>query len=373
MTSDDRSLFDHHMMGVALAMARRGLGTTAPNPSVGSIVVDEGAGEVIARGFTQAGGRPHAEVEALRRAGERARGATMYVTLEPCSHVGQTPPCCEAIVAAGISRVVCGVTDPDPRVSGRGLRWLRNAGVDVESGVRLAETRQAARGHILRVSERRPFVQLKMALDQSGHIARGSGERPVWVTGETARAHGHMLRAQCDAIVVGSGTVEADDPELTCRLPGLAACSPIRVVLAGKTLPDLQTKLVQSAGVVPVIIVTGPGADQRRVVALERAGCGVIQTGTVGGRLWLPAVCEALIGRGVTRCLIEGGPMLWRGFSEAGLVDEVVVYAASSESCVGERLDAVVKAVLNFAPRLRLQHIETRSLGKDDMFVFETQ
>ena len=215
------SAFDHHMMGIALAMARQGLGTTAPNPSVGAVLVEPLTGEVISRGTTAHGGRPHAERIAISRAGDRSRGATLYVTLEPCSHLGQTTPCVDAIVAAGITRVVCGIEDPDPRVSGRGLARLRAAGIAVVRGVRAEEAASVTRGHIVRVTERRPFVQLKLALDADGSIPLAVNSAPRFVTSDQARAFGHLLRAQADAILVGRGTVEADDPDLTCRLPGL--------------------------------------------------------------------------------------------------------------------------------------------------------
>ena len=198
--------FDHHMMGIALTLARRGFGTTAPNPSVGAVIADEATGEVIARGLTRPGGRPHAETQALERAGERARGATLYVTLEPCAHHGKTPPCADAVIAAGIRRVVIGAGDPDPRVAGEGSARMRAAGILVETGLLADEADWVTRGHILRVTEQRPFVQLKMALSAEGHVPRGKGGAPKFVTGAEARAAGHLLRAEADAILVGSGT-----------------------------------------------------------------------------------------------------------------------------------------------------------------------
>ena len=188
-------MLDAQMMSIALRMAERGLGDTAPNPSVGAVIVDAATGEVIARATTARGGRPHAETIAIAAAGDRARGATIYVTLEPCSHQGRTGPCADAIIAAGIQRAVVAIEDPDPRVSGRGLDKLRAAGIEVERGVGAAEARWLTRGHIVRITERRPFVTLKLALDGSGEIARGDGVSPVWVTGEISRAHGMLLRA----------------------------------------------------------------------------------------------------------------------------------------------------------------------------------
>jgi diaminohydroxyphosphoribosylaminopyrimidine deaminase / 5-amino-6-(5-phosphoribosylamino)uracil reductase len=196
--------FDRRMMDVALRMARRGLGNTAPNPAVGAIVVDETTGEIIARGWTQPGGRPHAEKEALRRAGARARGLTMYLTLEPCAHTGRNPTCADAMTSSGLKRVVCAIPDPNPIISGRGFEQLADAGVVVEVGVGAEDARWITLGHILCQTEKRPFVQIKMALDANHRIALGDGA-PVWVTSPEARAYAHLLRAEADAILVGAG------------------------------------------------------------------------------------------------------------------------------------------------------------------------
>lgn len=354
--------FDHHMMGIALAMARRGLGTTAPNPSVGAVLVEPTTGAVLARGTTAPGGRPHAERIALERAGADARGATLYVTLEPCSHHGQTAPCADAVMAAGIARVVCGVTDPDPRVAGRGLAKLRAAGIEVEKGVRAREASAVTRGHILRVSERRPFVQLKLALGGDGTVPLGQRGRPVFATGDVARATGHLMRARADAILVGAGTVVADDPELTCRLPGLSNRSPQRIVLAHDPLVLVGTRLAASAGDVPVAVYSAPG---HRPNGAHSAAVAVRTAIQVGGRVWLPSVLEDLAARGVTRLLVEGGPRVWRAFAEAGLADEVVMFVGGA-------------ALLNDAEALtygrqhlgdlRLAIAERRTLGCDAMW-----
>lgn len=361
-----RDDIDSRFMQIALRLAQRGLGTTAPNPSVGAVIVDEATGEVIARGWTQPGGRPHAETEALRRAGARARGATMYVTLEPCSHHGKTPPCADAIVRAGISRVVTGIVDPDPRVAGRGLALLRSAGIEVRRGVCAAAADDLTRGHILRVTERRPFVQIKMALGSDGAVPRGAKGAPVWVTGAQARAHGHLLRARADAILVGGGTVEDDDPELTCRLPGMLDRSPLRVVLCGRRLPPFASKLVQTAREHAVSVFCPPECDAGHLAALEAAGCRVFQVATVGGRPWIPAVTEALVGQGVTRLLVEGGPTVWRAFFTSGLVDEVVVYRAGGY----DGTDTVRSAVAAFAAPMALSLIEGQPIGEDGLYRF---
>lgn len=328
MTPAERTTFDRHMMAIALMMARRGLGQTAPNPSVGAVVADEADGEVIARAVTARGGRPHAETQALAAAGARARGATIYVTLEPCSHFGKTAPCADAIIAAGIKRVVTGIEDPDPRVAGRGIDKLRAAGLEVTRGVLAPDVRWVTRGHIVRVTERRPLVTLKMALAADGSASRGTAGQPSWVTGPLARARGQLLRAEADAILAGAQTVRDDDPELTCRLPGLLDRSPVRVVVSGRLDVPLNSKLLATARTTPVWIITGSQADTTRKAALEAAGAEIIYVTDVGGKLWLPAIMEALVARGITRLLVEGGPSIWRAFGAAALVDEVALFAA---------------------------------------------
>jgi diaminohydroxyphosphoribosylaminopyrimidine deaminase/5-amino-6-(5-phosphoribosylamino)uracil reductase len=359
---DARAEIDRRFMDMALMLARRGLGNTAPNPAVGAVIVDPVTGEVIARGWTQPGGRPHAETEALKRAGSRAAGATLYVTLEPCSHHGGTPPCADAVVAAGSARVVVAIEDPDARVSGRGLDRLRAAGIEVTRGVRSEEADWVTRGHILRVSERRPFIQLKLAVASDGTVPRGSQGQPLWVTGPEARARGHLLRAQADAILVGSGTVTDDDPELTCRLPGLLERSPMRVVLALDI--SLESKLVRSARQVPVIVLCGAVADGAQRLTLEERGCEVVAVREVGGKIWLPAVLEALVSRKVTRLLVEGGPAIWRSFAESGFVDEVVVFRANSQIAGSQPIKPAVDVLL---PGLDLVETTQRRVGQDDM------
>ena len=371
LIGDTRDVTDNGFMQIALRMARRGLGTTAPNPSVGAVVVDPSTGEVIARGWTQPGGRPHAETVALQRAGPRARGATMYVTLEPCSHFGKTPPCARAIIEAGVSRVVAGILDPDPRVAGRGLDALRAAGIEVRRGVCAQEADRITRGHILRVTERRPLIQIKMALDGDGQIARGAGGQPRWVTGALARAHGHLLRARTDAILVGSRTVQDDDPELTCRLPGLHGQSPIRVILCGRTLPALESRIVLGARDVPVWIFCEPDADREQQDGLARAGCRLFHVATVAGRPWIPAVTEALVAEGVTRVLVEGGPTVSRAFFSVGLVDDVVQYrAAGHDQDAATGRAAALRSVGGLAGHMTFALAHERALGDDRLYVF---
>lgn len=357
------------MMAIALAMAERGLGRTAPNPSVGAVIVDEGSQEVISRGWTQPGGRPHAETEAINRAGDRARGATIYVTLEPCSHHGKTPPCAEGIIAAGLSRAVVAILDPDPRVSGRGLRMLRDAGLYVKRGVLAAEANWLTRGHIQRVTQRRPFVQLKMALAADGSVPRGKAGAPVWVTSPQARRHGHLLRAKADAILVGGGTVEDDDPELTCRLPGLTDRSPVRIVVCGRRLPAATSKLARTARQTPVWVFCPAGAPPAEVAALTELGCRIFPVTTLDGRPWLPAVCEAIVAEGITRLLVEGGPAIWRAFAHAGLVDEVVCYRALAGG-LADGATGAARDVRALHPVHAFDLVESRHAGPDAAYVF---
>lgn len=317
---------DRRHMRAALALAERGLGSTWPNPSVGCVLVKDG--RVVGRGWTQPGGRPHAETEALGRAGTAARGATAYVTLEPCNHHGRTPPCSEALIAAGVARVVVGCEDPDPRVSGGGLRRLRAAGIAVESGVLGEEAWALNRGFFSRILHARPLVTLKLASTLDGRIATRTGESR-WITGDTARAWGHGLRARHDAIMIGSGTALVDDPELTCRLPGLAARSPVRLVVDGRLRLPLTARLVATARTVPTWVITRADADPARVAALT--GCGVLVLPVAADAAGLPdltAALKALAGRGITRVLAEGGATLAASLLRAGLVDRLEWFRA---------------------------------------------
>ncbi len=361
---------DRRLMAAAIRLARRGLGRTAPNPAVGAVIYDPIAREVVGRGWTQPGGRPHAEPEAIARAGDRARGAWLYVTLEPCSHHGRTPPCAEAIIAAGIARVIYGIMDPDPRVAGRGLRQLAASGIDASTRVLSDAAYDVTLGHILRVSERRPFVQLKIAVDRQGLIATGSGDAPRWVTGETARARGHLLRAEADAILVGRGTVAADDPSLDCRLPGLREESPMRVVLAGSGEIHTDRKVLKQAGSNPTVVMVGQHATAATINQLQTAGADVQVVGDVGGRLWIPAVLEALIERGITRLLVEGGPAIWQAFDRAGMIDEAVLFRGGhgrDRPFDGEAAAAMLARYVSQTPLT----LHSRSqAGDDDMIVF---
>lgn len=307
-------------MRAALSLAARHLGQTWPNPAVGCVIVD-GAGHVVGRGSTQPGGRPHAETEALAMAGPRAKGGTAYVTLEPCAHHGKTPPCAAALIAAGIRRCVSALEDPDPRVSGGGHAMLRAAGIEVQSGLLAAEAAALNAGFLKRVREGLPLVSLKLATSADGRTATRSGDSK-WITGEAARAFGHRLRATYDAIAVGSGTVLADDPKLTCRLPGLAHRSPVRVIFDRRGRTPATAKLL--AGGPPTWII---GGQTSLTLDLQKRQQSLEVTANTGER-WLPAACRALAGKGITRLLVEGGATLATAFLEAGLVERIYWFRA---------------------------------------------
>jgi diaminohydroxyphosphoribosylaminopyrimidine deaminase/5-amino-6-(5-phosphoribosylamino)uracil reductase len=313
-------------MGRALALARRGLGQTWPNPTVGCVLVKDGA--IVGRGWTQKGGRPHAETEALKRAGEGARGATAYVTLEPCSHHGRTPPCADALIAAGIARAVVATTDPDGRVNGQGHAKLEAAGVRVDAGLRKAEADEINAGFFLRVHEGRPLVTLKLATTLDGRIATKTGESR-WITGEAARRRAHLMRARHDAVLVGANTVAVDDPELTCRLEGMAAQSPVRVIFDARLALPQTAKLVRTARDVPTWIVAGLEAPKDRVRMLEDAGVVVITRAlNAAGHTDAADALRELAQRGITRVLCEGGAGLAASLLRSGLVDRLAWFHA---------------------------------------------
>jgi diaminohydroxyphosphoribosylaminopyrimidine deaminase/5-amino-6-(5-phosphoribosylamino)uracil reductase len=361
---------DARFMALALTLSRRGLGRTWPNPSVGAVVVQ--AGEhgpvIVGRGVTQPGGRPHAEPVALAQAGERARGATLYVTLEPCSHHGKTPPCADAIIAAGISRVVSALEDPNPLVAGQGHARLRAAGIAVEVGLCAEEAARSHAGHIRRVRDGRPNVLLKLAVSADGKAGL-PGRKPVAITGEAARDRVHMLRAQNDAILIGIGTALADDPMLTCRLPGMALRSPVRIVLDAKLRLPLEAALVRTAHEAPVWVVCGEDAAAQAEHALRETGIEVLRA-PGSGRLALDIVLRELSVRGITRLMVEGGPTVAASFLTADLVDEAALFR--SHTALGSGIDALEGmplTALTQSPRLAARGIET--VGADELERFE--
>lgn len=319
--------FDRRMMMAAIALGRRGLGTTAPNPSVGAIVVRNGV--VVGRGATLRGGRPHAETQALRDAGDLARGATLYVSLEPCSHYGKTPPCAQAIIAAGVARVVSALDDPDPRVAGRGHLMLRQAGVEVTAHVCADAARWSNLGHILRVSVGRPMVTLKLAETADGLAAGDVHDPRLMITGQAANNRVQMMRAMADAIMTGIGTVRVDDPLLTVRLPGLDAHKPLRVVLDPRLALPLRSRLVATTPETPLLVVCGPDAPAAAAQALAGRGVQIERVPLdAEGRLDLSSVLKMLAARGLTRVLSEGGPRVGSALIHAGLADEVAIFTS---------------------------------------------
>ena len=343
-------------MAVALRLAERGLGRTWPNPAVGCVVVRHG--RIVGRGWTQPGGRPHAEFEALSRAGAQALGATAYISLEPCAHYGQTPPCTMALLHAGIRRAVIAAADPDPRVDGRGIDQLRQAGVEVTLGVGGDEAAQLNAGFFLRVRAGRPLVTLKLATSLDGRIATRTGASR-WITGEAARRCAHHLRATHDAILIGSGTALADDPSLTCRLPGLDDRSPVRVVLDGRLRLPPTSRLAMTARDVPTWVVTRSGADPRRRAALERCGIEVLAVPTAAGSaLAIEGTLAALAARGLTRVLVEGGGTVASALLRARLADRLVWFQAPLV-IGGDGLAAIAELGLDAlaeGPRFRSVH-----------------
>lgn len=356
-------------MRAALGLARRGLGNVWPNPAVGCVIVKDG--RVVGRGWTQPGGRPHAETEALAMAGDAARGATAYVTLEPCSHHGKTPPCAEALVQAGVARVVAAIEDSDPRVSGQGLELLRKAGIEVKLGVCAEEARELNAGFFLRVRENRPLVTLKLATTLDGRIATHSGESK-WITGEAARHAAHLLRAESDVIMVGSGTVLADDPELTCRLPGLDDRSPVRVVVDGRMRLPLTSRLVTGANDVATWMLTLEGGDPERIEAYQEAGVDVIEVpASPETTVDLDAAMAVLAESGVTRVLVEGGAHLAAGLLRAGLVDRLVWFRAA-RLIGGDGLPAAVGfGVDHLGQTPRFERIDTIPVAEDAMEIYK--
>jgi diaminohydroxyphosphoribosylaminopyrimidine deaminase/5-amino-6-(5-phosphoribosylamino)uracil reductase len=357
---------DLRFMELALGLGRRGLGRTWPNPAVGAVVVrrEPDGPVIVGRGWTEPHGRPHAETQALERAGSAARDATLYVTLEPCSHFGHTPPCADAIVAAGIARVVSALEDPNPQVAGEGHRRMAAAGITVEVGIGAEAARRAHAGHIRRMRQNRPQVMLKLAVSADGK-AGFAGRRPAPITGEPARARVHLMRAMSDAVLTGIGTVLADDPLLTCRLPGMADRSPVRVVLDGQLRLPPDSRLVATAGETPLWVLTSALAPEEREQALRHAGAEVLRVPAARGRLELAAVLERLAERGITRLMVEAGPILAAAMVKADLVDEAVLLR--SPKPIGpdgiDALEGLPLAALTEAPRLEL--IRTEMAGED--------
>lgn len=348
---------DERHMREAIELSLAHVGRTGPNPSVGCVIVKDG--EVVGRGVTALGGRPHAEPQAIAEAGEKARGATAYVTLEPCSHHGKTPPCANAIVAAGIARVVVAVADPDPRVSGRGLKILADADIEVTIGILQKEARRAMAGYLTRQTKGRPQVTLKLAVSADGMLGR-KGEGQVAITGPDAREAVHRLRAESDAILVGIGTAIADDPELTVRLPGLESASPLRIVLDRRAELPVSSKLAQTAGAVPVLLAVAPGASGNRAL-LQDKGLEILEIAGIEDLL------GTLAQRGVSSLMVEGGARVAGNLLARGLVDRIHLY--DSQVVIGE--PGVASPITADRLPAGFVRIEQRQVGADRLQVFE--
>jgi len=359
-------------MRIALGLARRGVGNVWPNPAVGCVIVrDEGgAPAIVGRGWTQPGGRPHSETEALARAGAAARGAVAYVSLEPCNHHGKTPPCTEALIAAGVRRVVAATEDPDPRVSGSGLARLAEAGIAVACGLERSAAEDLNAGFLMRVRHGRPLVCLKTATTLDGRIATHTGESQ-WITGAEARSRVHLIRARYDAVMVGVGTAAADDPALTCRLPGLDARQPVRIVVDARLRLPLTAQMVVSAREVPTWIITRDDADETRADAYRDLGVELIRLPPAAAGYPDPKAMLAALGeRGLTRVLVEGGATLAAVLLRAQLIDRIAWFR-SSGIIGGDGIPAVEGfGVEHLAEMARFERHGVRRVGPDLLETF---
>lgn len=355
-------------MRAALALARRGLGEVWPNPAVGCVIIRDG--RVVGRGWTQPGGRPHGETEALARAGAAAGGATAYISLEPCCHWGKTPPCTDALIGAAIARVVVPIEDPDPRVSGAGIARLRAAGIAVESGLCAAEAAELNAGFLMRMRGGRPLVTLKLATTLDGRIATHAGESR-WITGDAARARAHLLRASHDAVMIGSGTALRDDPSLTCRLPGLGHRSPVRLVFDSRLRVPLTHSVVAEARRVPTWFLTLRNGDGPRQEAFRACGVELVEVDAdAAGAIDLGAALRALGARGLTRILVEGGAHLAASLLRAGLVDRLAWFR-SARLIGGDGIPAVAAFGLDrLADAPRFTRLSVETVGEDVLETF---
>ncbi len=357
------SQVDTRLMAACLRHARRHRALTGTNPSVGTLLVQfsHGQAKIVGRGITAQGGRPHAERLALDRAGDAARGATAYVSLEPCAHHGATPPCAQALIDAGIARVVTAWTDPDSRVDGKGHAMLRDAGMDLSIGCRSVEASKDLAGYLNRKQKNRPQVILKLAVSSDGMLGAKGRETPI--TGSLARAYVHRMRAESDAIMVGRKTVEIDDPQLTCRLHGLEHRSPHRFVLDTGAMLNVDSKLAQSAHDVPVSLVT---AQTKLPQKLQQAGIRHFASEAVNGRLALPELLEDMAAAGLSILMVEGGGAVARSFLEADLVDEIALF--TGHVTVGG--DGVVSPLSKNSVPERFRLERSLVLGDDTLDIF---
>lgn len=358
---------DAAFMAHALRLGRRGLGRCWPNPAVGCVIVS--AGRVVGRGWTQPGGRPHAEVVALTQSGEAARGATVYVTLEPCAHHGRTPPCADALVAAGVARVVTAMEDPDPRVAGKGHATLRAAGIEVAEGIGRAEAAYDQAGFVSRITCGRPMVTLKLATSLDGRIATASGESR-WITGHEARRAVHAMRTRHDAILIGGGTARADDPHLGVRGLGEVP-QPVRIVASRKLDLPRAGRLAAGAGAGALWLLHGAEAPEGARQAWAGTGARLIEVAAAHGRLDPGTMLAALGAAGITRVLCEGGGSLAAAILQAGLVDRLVAFGAGLVLGAEGRPAIGALGLDRLADAQRLAVVDSRTMGDDVMTVWQ--
>jgi len=356
---------DRRWMQLALSLGARGLGQVAPNPAVGCVIVKDV--RLLGRGWTQPTGRPHAETMALAQAGS-CEGATAYVTLEPCAHTGQTPPCANALIKAGIARVVCPLADPDPRVSGKGFAMLRAAGITVDTGLMAPEARKANAGFLLTKEQGRPFITLKLAASLDGRIATASGESR-WITGPESRRYVHHLRATHDAVLIGRGTAETDDPMLDIRDLGLANANPVRIVLDSQLALSPTSRLAQTAGEIPLWMCHCSGAKGMK--NWEKTSATLIETPAQASGLNLGALLQTLASKGLTRILVEGGGQLAASLIAAKLVDRLEVFHAGLQLGATSTPALAALPYTSLASFPRFTHIGTKTLGNDILTIWE--
>ena len=361
-------IFDERHMAVSLELARRGLGRVWPNPAVGCVVVRES--RVVGRGWTQPGGRPHAETEALDRAAQWAQGATAYVNLEPCAHEGKTRPCVDALVRSGIARCVVALEDPDPRVSGRGIAQMRQAGLVVRLGILANQARELNEGFFSRINRNRPTVTLKFATTLDGFVATSRGESQ-WITGALARQRGHLMRAEHDAVMVGIGTAIADNPALTCRLYGMTESSPVRIILDSNLRLPLTSKLVVTASEYQTWIVTKASCGEDRRAPFEEHGVQILEVDTeADGSLSMEQTMNALGQRGITRLLVEGGPTISGSLVRSGLVDRIAWFRAPT-LLGGDGVKVTVPfGTDNLADAVAFRRVCSQAVGEDMLEIF---
>ena len=337
MRSQNKTEYDKRYMLAALELAKRGLGNVWPNPSVGCIVVsnisNKSKSEIVGRGWTQPGGRPHAETVALRQAGDKAHNSTIFVTLEPCCHTGETPPCIKEIIRSGIRKVVVACKDPDPRVSGKSLLQLRRAGVEVIYGVCKKEAEKLNEGFFKKIKIKRPLVTVKVAATIDGCIATQSGDSK-WISGDLSRQHAHLLRANHDAILVGIGTVIRDDPLLTCRLPGMKRFSPLRIVIDTSLRTPPSRHLAKTARLNPTWIFTNKPHNASRAKSLEKKGIHIIsfangKKAKKTKKVSLEMVMKKIAEKGITRVLVEGGSKIITSLIRSQLVDNLILFRST--------------------------------------------